>query len=110
MSLKDKCIASHILTDFKIMEDKCLSDIKYKRFGDIFEMCLYFDVKTSKDIRRIKILASKESQYMGCKLQDEKMVLSFYAPSKYVSLLVVLNNDNYPLYNNTLIQEKTPGS
>ena len=110
MSLKDKCIASHILTDFKLMNDKSLTDVKYKRFGNIFEMCLYFNIKTSKDIWRIKILASKESQYMGCKLKEERMVLSFYAPSKYVDLLTVLNNDNYPLYNNTLIQEKTPGS
>lgn len=107
MSLKDKCIASHILTDFKLTEDECLSDVKYKRFGNIFEMCLYFDVNNSKDIWRIKILALKESQYMGCKLQNEKMILSFYAPSKYVDLLTVLNNDDYPLYHNTLIQEKT---
>lgn len=110
MPLKDKCIASHILTDFKLMEDKCLIDVKYKRFGNIFEMCLYFNAKTSKDVWRIRILASKESQYMGCKLKDEQMILSFYAPSKYVNLLTVLNDDNYPLYHNTLLQEKTLGS
>lgn len=110
MQLKDKCISSHILTDFKLINDKCLSDIKYKRFGNIFEMCLYFNIKTSKDVWRIKTLALKESQYMGCKLQNEKMVLSFYAPSKYVDLLTVLNHDEYPLYHNTLLNEKTLGS
>ena len=110
MQLKDKCIGSHILTSIKLLDDKCLRDVKYKRFGKIFEMCLYFDVKTNKDVWRIKTLALRESQYMGYTLKNEKMVLSFYAPSKYVDLLTVISHDNYPLFNNTLLNEKTLGS
>ena len=104
MQLKDKCIGSHILTSIKLLDDKCLQDIKYKRFGKIFEMCLYFDVKTSKDVWRIKTLALQESQYVGYTLKEEKMVLSFYSPSKYVDLLTVISRDDYPIFNNALLK------
>jgi len=102
-----KCIGAHILTSTDLLNDKRLSDVKYKRFGKIFEYILYFDIKNSADINSILYKARKERQYIKHTLVDGKLSVSFYAQSKYVQLLTALSHKDYPLFNN-LLDTKNP--
>ena len=103
-----KCIGAHILISLDLLKRKDLVDVKYRRFGKIFEYLMYFDVKNSEDINTILTIARKERKYMKNMLSDGKLVISFYAPSKYVDLLTAISHADYPAFNN-LLDTKKPG-
>ena len=103
MSNRCKCIAAHILTHKDLIEDKDLIDVKYKRYGKIFEQDLYFNIKSDKQVNRLLYLARRESSYIRSICKVDTLVLVFYSPSKYVDLLTLLSNEKYPAYNNKLV-------